>query len=119
MFEHPSRAWMAAAVIAGCALGCTKESSRANLAEGGQPLRVVVATPVPVEGEQTVELPGTLEPWEDALLFARVTGYLQSVSVDIGSEVKAGEVLATIVVPEMDAQLQSAQAQLDQERAEV
>jgi RND family efflux transporter MFP subunit len=79
----------------------------------------VVATPVPVEGEQIVELPGTLEPWEDALLFARVTGYLQSVSVDIGSEVKAGDVLATIVVPEMDAQLQSARAQLDQELAEV
>jgi len=82
-------------------------------------LRVVVSTPAPVEGEQTVELPGTLEPWEDALLYARVTGYLQSVSVDIGSEVKAGDVLATIVVPEMDAQLQSAQAQLDQELAEV
>ena len=119
MFRHPSRAWVAAAVIAGCALGCTKEPSRASPTEGGQPLRVVVATPAPVEGEQTVELPGTLEPWEDALLFARVTGYLQSVSVDIGSEVQAGDVLATIVVPEMDAQLQSAQAQLDQERAEV
>ena len=119
MFEHSLRSWMAVAVIAGSVLGCAEESSRANPAEGGQPLRVVVATPTPVEGEQTVELPGTLEPWEDALLFARVTGYLQSVSVDIGSEVKAGDVLATIVVPEMDAQLQSAQAQLDQERAEV
>ena len=119
MFEHSLRSWMAVAVIVGSVLGCAKESSRANPPEGGQPLRVVVATPTPVEGEQTVELPGTLEPWEDALLFARVTGYLQSVSVDIGSEVKAGDVLATIVVPEMDAQLQSAQAQLDQERAEV
>ncbi len=119
MFNHPSRAWIVATAIAGCALGCTKDSSSANPVEGGKPLRVVVATPAPVEGEQTVELPGTLEPWEDALLFARVTGYLQSVSVDIGSEVKAGDVLATIVVPEMNAQLQSAQAQLDQELAEV
>jgi len=94
MFEHPSRAWIAAAVMAACALGCAKDSSRANPAEEGRRLRVVVARPAPVEGEQTVELPGTLEPWEDALLYARVTGYLQSVSVDIGSEVKAGDVLA-------------------------
>lgn len=119
MFKHPPRAWIAATVIGAFAFGCTKESSRAKPAEGGQPLRVVVVTPAPVAGEQTFELPGTLEPWEDALLFARVTGYLQSVSVDIGSEVKAGDVLATIVVPEMSAQLQSAQAQLDQELAEV
>ncbi len=119
MLEHPSKAWIAAASIAWCALGCAKDSSSANPVEVGRTLRVVVATPLSVEGEQTVELPGALEPWEDALLFARVTGYLQSVSVDIGSEVQAGDVLATIVVPEMDAQLQSAQAQLDQERAEV
>jgi membrane fusion protein (multidrug efflux system) len=119
MFEHSPRPWMAVVVAAGCVLGCAKEATGANPAEEGRILRVVVATPAPVEGEQTVELPGTLEPWEDALLYARVTGYLQSVSVDIGSEVKAGEVLATIVVPEMDAQLQSAQAQLDQELAEV
>ncbi|MCZ6807456.1 MAG: efflux RND transporter periplasmic adaptor subunit [Deltaproteobacteria bacterium] len=119
MFEHPSRAWVAVAVIAGCVLGCARESSRANPNEEGPPLRVVVVRPAPIEGEQTVELPGTLEPWEDALLYARVTGYLQSVSVDIGSEVKAGDELARIVVPEMEAQLQSAQAQLDQELAEV
>ncbi len=106
-------------VIAGCLLGCTKESSRDDPTDEGPPLRVVVTRPAPVEGEQTVELPGTLEPWEDALLYARVTGYLQSVSVDIGSRVKAGDELARIVVPEMDAQLQSAQAQLDQELAEV
>ncbi len=119
MFERLWRAWIAVAVIAACGISCTKESSRVDSAEGGQVMRVVVAAPAPIEGEQTVELPATLEPWEDALLFARVTGYLQSVSVDIGSEIKAGDVLATIVVPEMDAQLQSAQAQLDQERAEV
>ncbi len=84
MLEHPSKAWIAAASIAWCALGCAKDSSSANPVEVGRTLRVVVATPLSVEGEQTVELPGALEPWEDALLFARVTGYLQSVSVDIG-----------------------------------
>ena len=119
MFEHPRRAWMAVALTAGCVLGCAREPSRANPVEEGPPLRVVVVRPAPIEGEQTVELPGTLEPWEDALLYARVTGYLQSVSVDIGSEIKAGQELARSVVPEMEAQLQSAQAQLDQELAEV
>ena len=119
MFKYLLKSWLLLATVTGCGLGCARETSRATPAEGGRPLRVVVATPAPVEGEQTVELPGTLEPWEDALLYARVTGYLQSVAVDIGSEVKAGDVLATIVVPEMDAQLQSARAQLDQELAEV
>ncbi len=119
MFERPVNAWVAVAVIAHCLPGCARESSRADPAVEGKALRVVVARPSPVAGEQTVELPGTLEPWEDALLYARVTGYLQSVAVDIGGEVKAGEALARIVVPEMEAQLQIAQAQLDQERAEV
>lgn len=119
MSKYLLKSWLLLATVTGCALGCARETSRATPAEGGRSLRVVVATPAPVEGEQTVELPGTLEPWEDALLYARVTGYLQSVAVDIGSEVKAGDVLATIVVPEMDAQLQSARAQLDQELAEV
>ena len=119
MSKHRSRAWMTVAVLAGCFQGCTPGSTEPQSAQGDARFRVVVTSPSPVEGEASVELPGTLEPWEDAMLYARVTGYLQSVSVDIGSEVQQGDVLATIVVPEMDAQLQSAQAQLDQELAEV
>lgn len=119
MHDPSPKLWVAFAFVACCLFGCAKDSSGEASSELVQPLRVVVERPTPVEGEQTVELPGTLEPWEDALLYARVTGYLKSVSVDIGSVVKAGEVLATIVVPEMDAQLQSAQAQLEQELAEV
>lgn len=119
MFEHPLRAWIAALVAAACALGCAKESSSESASAEGRPLRVVVTKPSSVEGTQTIELPATLEPWERALLYARITGYLQSVSVDIGSEVEARQELARIVVPEMSAQLQSAKAKLDQELAEA
>jgi multidrug efflux pump subunit AcrA (membrane-fusion protein) len=55
----------------------------------------------------------TLEAFEDAALFAKVSGYLSEVRVDIGDHVKAGQVLAVIDVPEMENDLAVAQAQLE------
>jgi multidrug efflux pump subunit AcrA (membrane-fusion protein) len=43
----------------------------------------------------------TLEAFEEADLFAKVSGYLKDVRVDIGDHVKQGQVLATVDVPEM------------------
>ena len=58
----------------------------------------------------------TLEAFEDTDLFAKVSGYLSDVRVDIGDHVKAGQVLAVISVPEMEDQLAEDKAQLDSKR---
>jgi RND family efflux transporter MFP subunit len=57
-------------------------------------------------------LPGRIEAWSRAPIYARVSGYLQHWNVDIGTPVKAGQVLATIETPDLDQDLRQAQAQL-------
>jgi RND family efflux transporter MFP subunit len=62
--------------------------------------------------EQGLVLPGTIQPYYKASIFARVSGYLKNWQQDIGAEVKAGQVLATIDTPDLDQQLAQAQASL-------
>ncbi|MEA2820929.1 MAG: hypothetical protein QOJ86_2933, partial [Bradyrhizobium sp.] len=60
----------------------------------------------------TLELPGRLEAYSRAPIFARVSGYLISWSADIGAKVKAGQVIAEIEAPDLDQQLLQARADL-------
>ena len=59
-----------------------------------------------------LELPGRLEAYARAPLYARVSGYLANWKADIGTPVKAGQVLAEIQTPELDQQLAQARADL-------
>jgi RND family efflux transporter MFP subunit len=61
---------------------------------------------------EPLELPGTLQAYNDAAIYARVPGYLKSWQADIGARVKTGQVLAVIDAPELDQQLAEAQANL-------
>ena len=60
----------------------------------------------------TIDLPGRLEAYYRAPIFARVQGYLKSWSADIGARVKAGQVIAQIEAPDLDQQLMQAKADL-------
>jgi len=64
-----------------------------------------------------IDLPGTIQAFDSATLFARSTGYIGRRHVDIGSRVHAGDVLAVISAPELDQQLAQARAQLSQMQA--
>jgi len=78
---------------------------------------VIISTPIQSnknganDASITVDLPGRLEAFSKASLFARVSGYLKSWSVDIGDRVKAGQVLAEIETPDLDQQILQAQAE--------
>jgi membrane fusion protein, multidrug efflux system len=65
----------------------------------------------------TIDLPGRLEAYYRAPIFARVSGYLKSWSADIGAKVKAGQVIAEIEAPEVDQQLLQARADLASQEA--
>src|SRR4030081_1147354 len=65
----------------------------------------------------TIVLPGRLEAYYRAPIFARVSGYLKSWSADIGARVKAGEVIAEIEAPDLDQQLLQARADLTSQQA--
>ena len=63
--------------------------------------------------------PGTILGYTQANIFARATGYISTRNVDIGSKVRAGDVLAIIAAPDLDQQLAQARGQLVQMQAAV
>ncbi|MBL8828425.1 MAG: efflux RND transporter periplasmic adaptor subunit [Planctomycetaceae bacterium] len=81
--------------------------------------------------QQIVEQPATLEPFEITPVFAKVSGYVERMAVELGQRVKGptvdkqgaitkpGELLAQIAVPELVAELQQKRSTLEQARAEV
>jgi RND family efflux transporter MFP subunit len=69
------------------------------------------------DAQETLTLPGTIQPYYKASIYARVNGYLKSWNKDIGAHVKAGEVLASIEAPDLDQQLAQARATLASAKA--
>jgi multidrug efflux pump subunit AcrA (membrane-fusion protein) len=68
-------------------------------------------------GTRSVNLPGTTLAYATATIFARATGYIDKRYVDIGSRVKAGDLLAEITAPELDHQIALTEANLTQTQA--
>jgi RND family efflux transporter MFP subunit len=73
---------------------------------------VAVIKPERGAPKQDIVLPGTMQAFTDAAIYARTNGYLRKWYVDIGARVKAGQVLADIDTPEVDQQLEQARADL-------
>lgn len=73
---------------------------------------VQVISPQRGPSTRPLVLPGTVRAWYEAPIFAQVAGYVQSWSEDYGANVKAGQLLATIDAPGLDAQYAAAKANL-------
>ena len=78
---------------------------------------VSIAFAKPVPSQETITLPGNIQAWYQAPIYARVTGYVKMWFTDYGAHVKEGEVLAEINTPALDAEYQQARADLESERA--
>jgi RND family efflux transporter MFP subunit len=78
---------------------------------------VAVATPDTRGKRTTIDLPGRLEAYSQAQLFARVSGYIKEWKVDIGTPVKAGQLLAEIDAPDLDQQIMQAEADVTSAQA--
>ena len=92
-----------------------RQASFAKLRETAESraLPSVNAAPPSTQGSTlAIDLPGRLEAYARASLFARVNGYVASWKADIGAPVKAGDVLAEIEAPDLDQQLLQAQSDL-------
>lgn len=74
---------------------------------------VQVISPAPGPKTQTLTLPGEIEPWYVAPIYAQVSGYVAQWFKDYGALVKANETLATINAPALDAQFAAAKANLE------
>ncbi len=104
---------LAAGVVAhGMVSRATQNSRLRALTEAQAVPTVAVVTPTTADDHASLELPGRLEAYIRAPIYARVPGYLKSWKYDIGSRVKAGDVLAEIDTPDLDQQLTQARADL-------
>src|SRR4051812_1122346 len=75
-----------------------------------------VVTVVSKPLDTTLQLEGELAPYERVAIFARANGFVSQVLVDRGSHVKQGQLLVTIVAPELGAQRAEAQAKLQSDK---
>jgi RND family efflux transporter MFP subunit len=98
-----------------------KLGHRAALAETvtdqARPPVVNVVKPHRSKAAPAVVLPATVEPMQETTVYARTSGYLKDVRVDIGDRVVAGQLLAVIESPEVDESLREARARLEEEGA--
>jgi RND family efflux transporter MFP subunit len=93
--------------------------ARETAAAAAAPPAVDVVAARPVGAVQQLLLPGQTAAWHSTTIYARVNGYVATWYVDIGDRVKAGQLLALIETPELDAQLAAARAQLESAQAQV
>jgi membrane fusion protein (multidrug efflux system) len=101
--------------------GCTPQD---QTVPQSVPASVAAVTPtvdvVPVvsrQADSTTHLEGELAPYESVALFSKAAGFVSKVSVDRGSVVKAGQVLAVISAPEVAAQRAESEAKLEADRS--
>ncbi|HEX6502838.1 MAG TPA: efflux RND transporter periplasmic adaptor subunit [Terriglobales bacterium] len=114
-----------ACVLALCAVlgllsSCGKDdAASAKAAPPESAPRIQVAKVVSQRLATTMHLPGEIQPYEDVAVFPKVTGFVKSITVDRGSHVKAGELIARLEAPELVAQRSEAQSKLQAAEAQL
>jgi len=97
------------------------QSERATTADPQPAPAQTVATVRPKRADiaRSFDTNGTLEAFDTAELYPKISGYLSEVRVDIGDRVKQGQVLAVISVPEIEKELAEAEAVVVAKRADM
>jgi RND family efflux transporter MFP subunit len=103
-----------AVIVVGSGIATRASSSKHLQQETDAQAQPVVTVSLPAHGGNSyaIDLPGRLEAYSRAPIYARVSGYLKGWHVDIGSPVQAGQLLAEIEAPDLDQQLAQARADL-------
>ncbi len=103
----------AAGIVATGIVSRDHASARLAAVAAAQALPIVNLVSPSAGGVRNLVLPGDIRAFNEAPIYAQVSGYLQSWNADIGTRVKAGQVLALIETPDLDQQLAQAQANLE------
>jgi RND family efflux transporter MFP subunit len=107
----------AAVAVTGIATRAADNTRLRERADAQSVPTVAVIAPGNSGDAGALELPGRLEAYSRASIYARVSGYLKSWKADIGTPVKAGQLLAEIETPDLDQQLLQAKADLASAKA--
>ncbi len=114
-----SLAGLAAIIVAFLGIS-SRQKSEADLTRwtNAQAIPTVeIVSPARGVGRQQLILPGNVEAWYQAPIYARVNGYVKMWYKDIGAKVKAGELLAEIDTPDLDQQYEQAKGELAKAQA--
>jgi RND family efflux transporter MFP subunit len=119
--------WVVAAAVVLLAVGIfsgihsrvAADSALATVAQQTSVPSVRITYPLAGQQIQKIDLPGNVQAFYDTPIYARTSGYLKNWYVDIGSHVKQGQLMAEIETPELDQQLQQAQADLKTAQANL
>jgi RND family efflux transporter MFP subunit len=98
-------------------LGCRHADEGKELAQTDPVAPVAVAVHAPLTNTLTVA--GEFLPYQNVELHAKVAGYISHIGVDIGDKVHMGQVLATLDIPELTAQVQGADAGVRQTQDQI
>ncbi len=96
-----------------------KEPAVAAKAVAGEIPVVAVAKTTPIDLSQGMVLTAEFRPYQEIEVMAKVSGYLKQINVDVGDRVQAGQLLATLEIPEMNDDIGRSKAMLDRASAEV
>jgi RND family efflux transporter MFP subunit len=113
------------AACAGAAFICSRAAAVASqqtptkASRATDPLAVPVVPVLSQSFERTLSLPGDLVAFQDVEIHARVQGFIESITVDRGSVVRRGALLARIDAPELRAQLSEAEAKVQSAEAQL
>jgi len=99
-------------IVSGIHSRVAADAALASVAVQSSTPSVRVTHPQAGQQIQKIDLPGNVQAFNDTPIYARTSGYLQRWYVDIGSHVHQGQLMAEIETPELDQQLQQAQADL-------
>lgn len=106
-----------AIVVAGVATRANESRNLREWTDEQATPSVTLVTPQGGQGGGDLNLPGRLQAYARAPIYARTSGYLKSWKYDIGQKVKAGDILGEIETPDLDQQLLQAKADLASARA--
>jgi RND family efflux transporter MFP subunit len=101
-----------------CLCGCQHERPAQAADDSTEPAASVVQV---TRGNLTssLKVAGQFEPYQEVDLHAKVSGYIRRINVDIGDRVSLGQVIATLEVPELNAQVTGAQAEVRHSQSEI
>ncbi|HMG02346.1 MAG TPA: efflux RND transporter periplasmic adaptor subunit [Edaphobacter sp.] len=103
--------------MAGVVSGCKKDVEKSDVAAAVTRAAVATVKRAPIAKNLTVA--GEFIPFQEVELHAKVAGFIRRINVDIGDRVRAGEVLATLEVPELTAQVTGAEAGVRHSQEEI
>src|ERR1700721_493859 len=102
------------------ALPCFVFTGRKGEQADSAPIATASIAPV-TRGDlsSTLTVAGGFQPYQEVELHAKVSGYIRRINVDIGDRVRTGQVIATLEVPEPNAQVAASQAEIRHSQSEI